>query len=151
MYRSITADVSDSNYHIPIGKAKVINEGESITIVTYGMGVIWAENYINNNPDYHNLIEIIDLRSLLPWDKQTVFDSIKKTNKVLILNEDNITGSVSAEISAVISEYLFEYLDAPIIRLGGLDTPIPFSPNLEKDIYMPISRLEEAIKKLLQY
>ena len=151
LYRSTTADVSDSNYHIPIGKAKVINEGESITIVTYGMGVIWAENYINNNPDYHNLIEIIDLRSLLPWDKQTVFDSIKKTNKVLILNEDNITGSVSAEISAVISEYLFEYLDAPIIRLGGLDTPIPFSPNLEKDIYMPISRLEEAIKKLLQY
>ena len=151
LYRSSVADVSESNYHIPIGEAKIVNSGKSLTIVTYGMGVIWSEDYIRKNPDYIDVIEIIDLRTLIPWDKKTVFDSIKKTNKVLILNEDNITGSISAEISAIISEHIFEYLDSPIIRLGALDTPIPFSPKLEKDIYMPTSRLDETIKKLLEY
>jgi 2-oxoisovalerate dehydrogenase E1 component len=151
LYRSSTSDVSNSNYHIPLGKAKVVNSGKSLTIVTYGMGVIWAEDLIRENSNYIDVIEIIDLRTLLPWDKETVFKSVKKTNKVLILNEDSITGSISAEISATISEHLFEYLDSPIVRLGGLDTPIPFSSKLEKNIYMPVSRLDETIKKLLEY
>ena len=87
----------------------------------------------------------------MPWDREMVFESVKRTNKVLILSEDNITGSIGAEISASISEDIFEYLDAPILRLGALDTPVPFSPNLEKEIYMPTSRLEKGVKKLLEY
>ena len=87
----------------------------------------------------------------MPWDREMVFESVKRTNKVLILSEDNITGSIGAEISASISEDIFEYLDAPILRLGALDTPVPFSSNLEKEIYMPVSRLEEGVKKLLEY
>tara|TARA_Y100001970_G_scaffold165063_1_gene201677 strand:- start:2364 stop:4334 length:1971 start_codon:yes stop_codon:yes gene_type:complete len=151
LYRSSTAEVSSSNYHIPIGKAKIVNSGDSLTIVTYGMGVIWAKDFLRKNSNYVDMIEIVDLRTLLPWDRDTVFKSIKKTNKVLILNEDNITGSISAEISATISEHIFEYLDSPIIRLGSLDTPIPFSSKLEKNIYMPITRIDDAIKKLLEY
>ena len=151
LYRSSTTEVSSSNYHIPIGKAKIVNSGDSLTIITYGMGVIWAEDFLSKNSSYVDMIEIVDLRTLLPWDRDTVFKSIKKTNKVLILNEDNITGSISAEISATISEHIFEYLDSPIIRLGSLDTPIPFSSKLEKNIYMPITRIDDAIKKLLEY
>ena len=151
LYRSIKADVQKDNYHIPIGKAKKIIEGSSLTVVTYGMGVIWMKDFLENNLEYEGLIEVIDLRSLLPWDKDMVFDSVKKTNKVIILNEDNITGSLSAEISAVISEFLFEYLDAPIVRLGAIDTPVPFSANIEKNIYLPTKKINQAIKKLLEY
>jgi len=151
LYRSIVADVSESNYHIPIGEAKIVNEGSSLSVITYGMGVKWISDFIDKNSEYQNLIEILDLRTLLPWDKDKVFKSVKKTNKVLILSEDNITGSISSEISATLTEYLFEHLDSPIIRLGGLDTPIPFSPKIEKDIYMPTSRIKEAVQKLLEY
>ena len=151
LYRSVKADVEDSNYHIPIGKAKKITEGSKVSVITYGMGVIWMQQFMKDNLKYNNLIEVIDLRSLLPWDKDMVFDSVKKTNKVMILNEDTITGSISAEISAVISEHLFEYLDAPIIRLGAIDTPVPFSSNIEENIYLPIKKINRAIKKLLEY
>ena len=151
LYRSVKAEVEDGNYHIPIGKAKKVIEGSSLSVITYGMGVVWMQEFLNNNSEYDGLIEVIDLRSLLPWDKDMVFSSIKKTNKVIILNEDNITGSISAEISAVISEYLFEYLDAPILRLGSIDTPIPFSSNIEKNIYLPINKINSAVKKLLEY
>ena len=151
LYRSIKSEVEESNYHIPIGKAKKIIEGSEVSIITYGMGVIWMQEFIKDNSQYNGLIEVVDLRSLLPWDKEMVFDSVKKTNKVMILNEDNITGSISAEISAVISEHLFEYLDAPILRLGAIDTPIPFSSNIEKNIYLPVKKIKKAIKKLLEY
>ena len=151
LYRSVKTDVSDSNYHIPIGKGKIINKGTSMTLITYGMGVVWAQNFIKKNSQYNTLIEIIDLRTLLPWDREMTFESIKRTNKVLILSEDNITGSIGAEISASISEFIFEYLDAPILRLGAIDTPVPFSPNIEKEIYMPVNRLDKAVKKLLEY
>ena len=151
LYRSVKAEVEDGNYHIPIGKAKKVIEGSSLSVITYGMGVVWMQEFLKNNSEYDGLIEVIDLRSLLPWDKDMVFSSIKKTNKVIILNEDNITGSISAEISAVISEYLFEYLDAPILRLGSIDTPIPFSSNIEKNIYLPINKINSAVKKLLEY
>ena len=151
LYRSVKTDVSDSNYHIPIGKGKIINKGTSMTLITYGMGVVWAQDFIKKNSRYNTLIEIIDLRTLLPWDREMTFESIKRTNKVLILSEDNITGSIGAEISASISEFIFEYLDAPILRLGAIDTPVPFSPNIEKEIYMPVNRLDKAVKKLLEY
>ena len=151
LYRSVKTDVSDSNYHIAIGKGKIINKGTSMTLITYGMGVVWAQDFIKKNSQYNTLIEIIDLRTLLPWDREMTFESIKRTNRVLILSEDNITGSIGAEISASISEFIFEYLDAPILRLGAIDTPVPFSPNIEKEIYMPVNRLDKAVKKLLEY
>jgi len=95
-------------------------------------------------------IEIIDLRSLIPWDKELVSQSVSKTNRVLILHEANLTGGIGAEISAYISEKLFKFLDAPVMRLGGLDTPIPFSAELEK-IYLPINKIEQKIKELVNF
>ena len=143
--------VPSDSYHLELGKANILQEGPSLTVVTYGLGVIWMKEFIENNKEFTEYIELIDLRTLLPWDKETVLNSIKKTNKVLIINEDNITGSISAEISAYITENAFEYLDAPIIRLGSLDTPIPFSAKLEKEIYFPINKIKKSIQKLLEY
>tara|TARA_B110000116_G_scaffold269006_1_gene284128 strand:- start:1396 stop:3363 length:1968 start_codon:yes stop_codon:yes gene_type:complete len=151
LYRSQKQLVPENNYHIEIGKAHIVHSGTSLTIVSYGLGIIWINEFIENHPKYKNLIELIDLRTLLPWDKETVLNSIKKTNKVLIVNEDNITGSISSEISAFIAENAFSYLDAPIIRLGSLDTPIPFSAKLEKEIYFPVAKIKDTIKKLLEY
>jgi len=151
LYRSLSEDIPSNNFHTDLGKAKIIQRGNAITVVSYGMGIVWIKDFIDNNPSYKELLEIIDLRTLLPWDKDTVLESIKKTNKLLIINEDNITGSISGEISAYIAENAFEYLDAPILRLGSLDTPIPFSQRLEKEIYFPVDKIEESIKKLIEY
>ena len=134
--------IPDQNFHIDLGKAKIIQSGDAVTIVSYGMGIIWIKDFVDANPSYRELLEIIDLRTLLPWDKNAVIASIKKTNKLLIINEDNITGSISGEISAYVAENAFEHLDAPILRLGSLDTPIPFSQKLEKEIYFPANKIE---------
>ena len=99
---------------------------------------------------FQNSVEIIDLRSLIPWDKELVLSSIKKTNRSLILHEATYTSGFGAEISATISEYAFEYLDAPIIRLGSLNTPVPFAQNLENN-FLPKDRFEQQIKDLLAY
>ena len=151
LYRSLSEEIPSDNFHTKLGKAKIIQSGDSVTVVSYGMGIIWIKDFIDNNPSYKGLLEIIDLRTLLPWDKDAVIKSIKKTNKLLIINEDNITGSISGEISAYIAENAFEYLDAPILRLGSLDIPIPFYQKLEKEIYFPINKLEGSIKKLMEY
>ena len=151
LYRSLKEDVPDSIYTIELGKASLVNKGSRITLVTYGLGVYWVKQYLENNKDMQNLIEIIDLRTLLPWDSETVVKSLTKTNKLLILHEDNITGGIGAEISAYIVQNHFELLDAPIVRLGSLDTPIPFSSKLEKELYLPISKIHKSIEKLLAY
>ena len=151
LYRSVSEDLTESNYHISIGKGKIVKDGTALSVITYGMGVHWMKEFLNSNQEYENLIEIIDLRTLLPWDKDLVYKSVKKTNKVMILTEDTITGSIASEISADLTQNIFEYLDSPIVRLGSLDTPIPFSPNIEKNIYMPISRIKENIEKILEY
>ena len=151
LYRSVKDEIPNSPYHIEIGKGKVVNKGDKITVVTYGIGVQWMHDYLNKNPDYKLLIELIDLRTLIPWDKDMVSSSLSKTNRLLIITEDNITGSISGEISSYISENYFEKLDAPIIRLGSLDTPIPFSSDIEKNIYFPVNKIDESIKKLLEY
>ena len=119
-----------------------------MTIVTYGMGVHWA---LGAQEKYENIsIEIVDLRTLQPWDKETVKESVIKTNKVIVLHEDSITGGIGAEISAWISENCFESLDGPVLRVGGLDTPIPFRKELE-DNFMPLDRLYRQISKLINY
>jgi 2-oxoisovalerate dehydrogenase E1 component len=148
LYRSITADVPDGDYYVEIGKAKIVKEGTKATIVTYGLGVHWALEYAANNPELS--IEIIDLRSLQPWDKEAVEASAKKTGRVLILHEDTLTNGFGAEISAHIAEHCFAYLDAPVIRCASLDTAIPMNKELEEQ-FMAKRRLAEKMKVLLGY
>ena len=148
LYRSIKSEVPENSYNIEMGKLKIVKEGNDFTIVTYGLGVHWSKEYAENSK-YD--IEILDLRSLSPLDLNGILKSIKKTNKVLILHEDNLTGGIGSEISALINENAFEYLDAPIMRLGAIDTPVPFSKNIENDIYFPIKRIDEKAIKLMNY
>ena len=148
LYRSHTEKVFDDYYTTEVGKARLVSTGDDLTIVTYGMGVIWS---VDAMEDFQGkTADIIDLRTLQPWDKDAVADSVKKTNKVIIVHEDTITGGIGAEISAWISENYFEQLDAPIIRVGALDTPVPFRKELE-DNFMPSSRIKGKIGKLLSY
>lgn len=148
LYRSISGPV-ESGYHlVPIGEAMVKIQGNSATVVTYGMGVIWVEQLLTQQPSYN--LELIDLRSLMPWDKEAVARSVKKTGKVLVLHEDCETGGIGGEIAAWIGEYCFEYLDAPVMRVGSLDTPVPFSPNLEEN-FLPVRRFHKKIKELLNF
>ncbi|MCI4668749.1 MAG: dehydrogenase E1 component subunit alpha/beta [Bacteroidia bacterium] len=147
LYRSLTEEVPEDWYQLPLGKASIVNKGEDLTIVSYGLGVHWVKEILE---DHKGEIELIDLRSLVPWDKETVFDSVRKTGKCLVLVEDSHTGSFGAELAASISEECFQYLDGPVQRLSSLDTPIPFHKELEKQ-YLPQSRLREKVDKLLAY
>jgi len=148
LYRSLTDEIPDDYYTVEIGKANIINEGTDITIITYGMGVHWAKEAMNDLSDLS--VELIDLRTLLPWDTETVENSVLKTGKVLICNEDCLTGSISGEIAAWISENCFEALDAPVMREGSLDTPVPFNADLEKN-FLPKERIKTKLKKLAEY
>jgi 2-oxoisovalerate dehydrogenase E1 component len=138
LYRSLTAAIPDESYTVEIGKAQ---------IVTYGLGVHWALKAIE---EMEIEAEIVDLRTLSPLDYDTIAATVKKTNKALILHEDNMFGGIGADIAAWISENLFEYLDAPVMRVASLDMPIPFAASLEK-LYMPEDRLRLALEKLLKY
>jgi 2-oxoisovalerate dehydrogenase E1 component len=149
LYRSINENIPDEYYTIPIGKATLIEVGNDITIITYGMGVYWAKNTLNEI-DKSVSADLIDLRSLMPWDKEIVADSVKKTGKVIILHEDSLTGGIGGEISAWIVENLFEYLDGPVLRSGSLDTPVPFAASLEKN-FLPLERFKEQLNFLLKY
>lgn len=148
LYRSIKEEIPDSYYTVEIGKARVVREGNELTIVTYGMGVHWANEMIDEFPE--RSIEIIDLRTLLPWDKEAVRLSVAKTNRVIILHEDTLTGGIGGEISAWIAEHCFDQLDAPVKRVASLDTAIPFAPTLE-DNFLPKTRLKTSISELLDF
>ena len=148
IYRTVSEEIPENYYTLELGKAKIRSIGADATIITYGLGVHWALNVMKSFKNYS--IEIIDLNTLIPWDKELVFNSIKKTGKVLLLSEDTLINGFIGEISATISEEIFEYLDAPIIRVGSLDTPVPFSNNLEK-AFLSNSRLKEKLEKLLKY
>ena len=151
MYRSIRGVVPNDYYNIEIGKADIKKAGKDASIITYGMGVHWALDIANKLENDNISIEVVDLRSLIPWDKDLVEKSISKTNRVLILHEANLTGGIGAEISAYISEKCFKFLDAPVMRLGAIDTPIPFASDIEKEIYLPINKIEQRIKELLNF
>ncbi len=151
LYRSIKDDVSEGYYTIPIGTGNIVKEGENLTIITYGQSVYWAQDISLDYEKQGVSIEIIDLRSLVPWDKTLVEKSIKKTNKALVLHEANLSGGIGGEIASYISEHFFESLDAPVVRLGSLDTPVPFSKGIENDIYLPVSRIKEKVDYLLEY
>ena len=148
LYRSLTGPVATGYNLVPIGQAQVKIIGDELTVITYGMGVIWVEQFLADHSELE--LELVDLRSLLPWDKDTVAASVKKTGKVLVLHEDSLTGGIGGEIAAWIGEHCFEYLDAPVMRLGSLDTPVPFSASLEKN-FLPKQRLSATINRLLEY
>lgn len=147
LYRSIYQEVPDDYYTIPFGKASVVSEGFDISIITYGAGVHWALNEIKT---HFISADLIDLRTLQPLDTETIYKSVKKTGRVLILHEDTLFGGIASDISALICENCFNYLDAPIKRVGSLETPIPFAKNLEKN-YLPIDRLHTEIQELLNF
>jgi 2-oxoisovalerate dehydrogenase E1 component len=148
LYRSIREEIPDDYYTIEIGKANLIRKGIDLSIITYGMGVHWAIKSLKDISDIS--ADLIDLRSLLPWDKGAVKNSVRKTGKVIILHEDCVTGGIGGEISAWISENCFEFLDAPIMRCGSLDTPVPFTINLE-DNFLPVDRFKEKLEILWRY
>lgn len=147
LYRSLTETIPDDYYTIEIGKAKTVREGEALSIITYGMGVHWATGMVEKTGID---AEIIDLRSLMPLDYEAIETTIRKTNKALILHEDSLTGGIGGELSAYISEHLFESLEAPVVRVASLDTPIPFAKALEAQ-YLPLERFEEKLNWLNQY
>ena len=147
LYRSISENVPDNLYTIELGKANIVNEGNDLTIITYGLGVHWALELLNQ---IDCSLEIIDLRTLIPLDKEMIFASVKKTGKVLVLHEDCMTGGFGADISSLISENCFEFLDAPIFRCSSLDTPVPFSNDLETN-FLAKSRLKQKVVELSLY
>ena len=148
LYRSVYQDVPTDYYTIPFGKASLIKEGKDITIISFGAGVHWALDTLAKNPEIS--ADLLDLRTLQPLDTESIFASVQKTGKCIILQEDTLFGGMSSDISALIMENCFQYLDAPVKRIGSLESPIPFVKAIE-DQYLPKARFETDLKELLQY
>lgn len=148
LYRSVSGHVPAHYYEIEIGKAKLVQEGEDVTIITYGAGVHWALEYQQRHMEVS--IHLLDLRTLLPLDYAAIKEAVAATGKVLVLHEDTLTGGIGGEVSAWIGEQCFDLLDAPVVRCASLDTPIPFNIELEQQ-FLAKSRLDAAVKKLMQY
>ena len=148
LYRSIRQEVPTQYYTLALGKAAVLQQGDQVTIITYGMGVHWALKTLESDTTIK--ADLIDLRTLSPLDTQTIYASVKKTGKVIILQEDSMFGGIASDISALISEHCFEDLDAPIKRVAGLETPIPFAADLERE-YLANDRFDNALKELIAY
>jgi len=148
LYRGISGMVPDDYYTVEIGKARAVQQGTEVSIITYGMGVHWATDYANVHPE--TSFDILDLRTLLPLDYDAIRASIERTGKVLVLHEDTLTGGIGGEISAWITEHCFKNLDAPVIRCASLDTPVPFAIELEQN-FLAKGRLDECVKRLVNY
>ncbi|MEO1054514.1 MAG: dehydrogenase E1 component subunit alpha/beta [Bacteroidota bacterium] len=148
LYRSIDQEIPDDYYTLEVGKAALAEEGSDLSIITYGFGVHWAKEMLAELSGV--TADILDLRTLLPWDKEAVAQTIKKTNRVLILHEDCLTGGIGGEIAAWVAEHYFKDLDAPVARIGSLDTPVPFNNNLENN-FLPKNRLKKKIEELLEF
>ncbi|GAA0871678.1 dehydrogenase E1 component subunit alpha/beta [Gangjinia marincola] len=147
LYRSIRQEVPTDYYTLPLGKAAKLKEGNGLSIITYGAGVHWA---IEETEEQSLDADVIDLRTLYPLDREAIFASVKKTGRVLVLQEDSMFGGIASDIAALIAEHCFEFLDAPVKRVASIETPIPFAANLEED-YLPRKRLKYAIQELLAY
>jgi 2-oxoisovalerate dehydrogenase E1 component len=147
LYRSLAEAVPAGYFNLPIGKARLARQGEDLSIITYGMGVHWA---ISACEELGIAADIVDLRTLIPWDQEAVFASVRKTGKCIVLYEDTHTGAFGAEIAAAIGENCFEYLDGPVVRVASLDTPVPFHPDLEKQ-FLGSFRLQEKMAELMEY
>jgi len=148
LYRSVSGPVPEEYYEIEIGKARHVREGDEISIITYGAGVHWAEDYAAEHTEIS--IDILDLRTLLPLDYFSIREAVQRTGRVLILHEDTLSGGIGGELAAWIAEHCFEILDAPVMRCASLDTPVPFSIELENN-FLAKSRLAETVQKLINY
>jgi 2-oxoisovalerate dehydrogenase E1 component len=148
LYRSVSGDVPGEYYEVEIGKARHVQEGSDISIITYGLGVHWAQEYANQHRDIS--IDILDLRTLLPLDYDAIKASVERTGKVLVLHEDTLTGGIGGEVAAWIAEHCFQLLDGPVIRCASLDTPVPFNIKLEKN-FLANARLDEKVQQLVNY
>lgn len=148
MYRSVSGLVPEAYYTVEVGKACVVQAGSDATIVTYGMGVHWALEAAKELAEAS--IEVIDLRTLLPWDEATVLASVRKTGRVMVVHEDCLTGGIGAEIAAVIAEKAFQSLDAPVMRHGSLDSPVPFAIPLERQ-FLGVDRFKIQLNQLLKF
>lgn len=151
LYRRIKDTVPDEDYVVPIGKARIALEGKDVSIITYGAMVHTALEAAQVLKENSVFCEIIDLRTILPLDKKAIFNTVKKTNKVVVLHEQTKTGSIGAEVSALINEYCFDYLDAPIIRVAAPDTPIPYSAQMEEAFIPQVKDVVSAVEKLMHY
>lgn len=151
LYRHAKAEVPDEEYLVPIGKADVKQTGNDVSVITYGTGVHWALEAAEQLFAEGCEIEVVDLRSLMPFDKEAILASAKKTGKVLIVHEDTLTGGIGGEIAAVISESAFEFLDAPVKRVASLDTPVPYAPTLEEYFLPNTQKVIDALRKLAAY
>jgi 2-oxoisovalerate dehydrogenase E1 component len=148
LYRSVSEQVPDEYYEVEIGKARLVREGEDISVITYGSGVHWILEYAKQHPGIS--FDILDLRTLLPFDTEAIRASVARTGKVLLLHEDTLTGGIGGEIAAWIAEHCFTSLDAPVVRCASLDTPVPFNIDLEKN-FMAIARLGDAVSRLMEF
>ena len=141
----------DEDYLVPFGKAKVVKEGEDLTIVSYGVSM-WDSVYAAKKLEEEGYsVEVIDIRTIIPLDEETIFNSVKKTNKAVIIHEDTLTAGFGAEIASRISENCFQYLDGPVRRIAAKDSHIPYSPILENSILPNRKRIYQGIKELLKY
>jgi len=147
LYRSLSGSVPDDYYTEPIGKARLAREGDQLSVITYGMGVHWAQQVCD---ELDISADIVDLRSLLPLDYEAIDRSVAKTNKVIVLHEDTLFGGLGGELAAYISEHLFEHLDGPVLRVASLDTPVPFAGPLEQQ-FLPVDRFRDAVRRLAAY
>jgi 2-oxoisovalerate dehydrogenase E1 component len=147
LYRSVEGEVPKEYYTVEIGKAQLISEGDDVTIITYGAAVHWAFQIAQEN---NISATILDLRTLLPFDKESIANAVRKTGKVMVLQEDTLTGGIGAEIAAWISEHLFKALDAPVVRCASLDTAVPFAISLEKN-FLPQNRIAGKLIALINY
>ncbi|MBB4119161.1 2-oxoisovalerate dehydrogenase E1 component [Mesonia hippocampi] len=148
LYRSIRQEVPTNYYNLPIGKAALLKSGEQLSIISFGAGIHWVLEVLEKHPEIK--ADVLDLRSLQPLDTAAIYKTVKKTGKVLIVQEDTMFGGIASEISALISENCFTHLDAPVCRVGSLDTPVPFEASLEAD-FLGKKRLEETLLKLLAF
>jgi 2-oxoisovalerate dehydrogenase E1 component beta subunit len=151
LYRRIKDEVPDERYTIPFGEARTHREGVDLTVVTWGAMVYTADEAAQQVESDGISVEIIDVRTLSPWDKQTVLESVEKTSKALVLHEDTLTGGFGAEIAATIAQEAFEHLDAPVRRIAAPDTPVPFAPVLEKAFIPQVDDVVAGIKELAEY
>jgi 2-oxoisovalerate dehydrogenase E1 component beta subunit len=152
LYRRIKDEVPEERYTVPLGEARVHREGDDITLVTWGAMVYTADEAAQKLEEEDGLsVEILDLRTLIPWDKRAVLESVEKTSKALVLHEDTRTGGFGAEIVATIAEEAFEHLDGPVSRVTAPDTPVPFSPPLEKAFIPQVEDVVAGLKELAEY
>ncbi len=151
LYRRVKEQLPDEDYTVPIGKARVAREGDNLSIITYG-GALWTALEAAETLEKEGIsIEVVDLRTLMPLDRETIFASVRKTSKVLLLHEDTLTGGMAGELAGAIGESVFEFLDGPIVRVTAPDTPVPYSPTLEKAFLPNVEKVVEKARWLYRY